>query len=76
MINETLLLFLSACRAASLARAQTAFPSASCFPHVCLLSSPTCLPVHLSVHFCCADPIWKQLISRGIWAPSTHSNRA
>ena len=64
MINETLLLFSSTRRVASPARAQAAFPSASCFPLVCLLCSSSCLPVHLSVHFGCAEPIWKQLISQ------------
>ena len=59
------------CRAASPARAQAAFPSASCFPLVCLFFSFTHLPVHLSVHFCCADPIWKQLISHGVRAART-----
>lgn len=29
-----------------------------------------------SVHFCCADPIWKQVISCGVWAPSIHPSRA
>lgn len=63
------------CRAASPARVPAALPSASGFPLVCLLYSSTCLPV-LSVHFCCADPIWKQPISGEVWAPSTDSSRA
>lgn len=56
------------CRAASPARTQAAFSSASCFPLVCLSFSFAHLPVHLSVHFCCADPIWKQMMSHGVWA--------
>lgn len=43
-------------RAASLARVSVP-PPASCFPLVCLLCSSIHPPVHLSVHFCCADPI-------------------
>lgn len=43
-------------RAASLARVSV-LPPASCFPLVCLLCSSIHPPVHLSVRFCCADPI-------------------
>lgn len=45
-------------------------------PLVCLQCSATHLPVHLSVYFCCADPIWKQVISCGVWAPSIQPSRA
>lgn len=63
-------------RAASPTRTQAAFPSASRSPLVCRLCPSTCPPVHLSVHFCCAHHIWKQLISHSVWAPSAHSSRA
>lgn len=61
---------------ASRAGVQAAFSPASRFALVCVPCSSAHLPIHLSVPFWCADPIWKQLISCGVWAPFIHPSRA